>query len=80
MSRSATQVVGATDANPQGEIFADRLRGLSEAMSSDWLRLRPPADDWNEVLQDRLKENADREIGGRRAASRSTASREASPG
>ena len=80
ISRSATQVVGATDANPQGEIFADHLRGLSEAMSSDWLRLRPPADDWNEVLQDRLKENADREIGGRRAASRSTASREASPG
>ena len=80
ISRFATQVVGATDANPQGEIFADRLRGLSEAMSSDWLRLRPPADDWNEVLQERVKENADREIGGRRAASRSTASREASPG
>ncbi|MGF0524618.1 toprim domain-containing protein [Agrobacterium pusense] len=51
MSRFAMQVVGATDANPQGEIFADRLRGLSEAMSSDWSRLRPPADDWNEVLQ-----------------------------
>lgn len=80
ISRFATQVVGATDANPQGEIFADRLRGLSEAMSSDWLRLRPQADDWNEVLQEREKENADREIGGRRAASRSTASREASPG
>ena len=80
ISGSATQVVGATDANPQGEIFADRLRELSEAMSSDWLRLRPPADDWNEVLQERVKKNADREIGGRRAASRLAASREASPG
>ncbi|WKD48054.1 toprim domain-containing protein [Agrobacterium pusense] len=72
--------MGATDANPQGEIFADRLRGLSEAMSSDWSRLRPPADDWNEVLQERVKENAARQIGGRRAAPRSTASREAAPG
>lgn len=80
ISGSAMQVVGATDANPQGEIFADRLRGLSEAMSSDWLRLRPPADDWNEVLQERVKKNADREKGGRRAASRLAASREASPG
>lgn len=60
ISRSATQVVGATDANPQGEIFADRLRGLSEAMSVDWLRLRPPADDWNKVLQDGLKEQTGR--------------------
>lgn len=80
LSGSATQVVGATDANPQGEIFADRLRALGEETSSDWLRLRPPADDWNEVLQERVRENANKESGTRRAASPSTASREAAPG
>ncbi|KPF42624.1 DUF3991 and toprim domain-containing protein [Rhizobium sp. AAP43] len=80
LSDTGAQLVAATDANPQGESFADRLRALSDEMSSDWLRLRPPADDWNAVLQERKKENANMESGKRRAASPSTASREAAPG
>lgn len=77
---TGAQLVAATDANPQGESFADRLRILSEEMSTDWLRLRPPLDDWNAVLQERKKEDAKTENGRRRAASPSTASREAAPG
>ncbi|THV19899.1 DUF3991 domain-containing protein [Peteryoungia ipomoeae] len=79
LSDTGAQLVAATDANTQGESFADRLRALSDEMSSDWLRLRPPADDWNAVLQERSEENAKKEGGRRRAASPSTASREAAP-
>lgn len=80
LSRSDTQLVGATDANTQGDSFADRLRAMAEEMSRDWLRLRPPADDWNAVLQERKRENARNEGGSRRAASPSAASRYAPPG
>ena len=45
------QLVAATDANRQGEAFAYRLRELADQAGCDWLRLRPPADDWNEVLK-----------------------------
>lgn len=74
------QLVGATDANTQGDTFADRLQNLAKEEGCSWLRLRPPAEDWNEVLQEKKRENAKRENGKRRAASRTTASREASPG
>lgn len=56
LSRQNAQLIAATDANPQGDTFADRLRGLADEIGSDWLRLRPPADDWNEVLQERRRE------------------------
>lgn len=45
------QLVAATDANPQGEAYAQRLRSLAEELGCTWLRLRPPADDWNDVLK-----------------------------
>ncbi|MCW0002269.1 DUF3991 and toprim domain-containing protein [Pararhizobium sp. YC-54] len=47
----AAQIVAATDANPQGEAYADRLRSLADELGCEWLRLRPSADDWNDVLK-----------------------------
>jgi hypothetical protein len=77
--RPGTQLIAATDANSQGNIYADRLRSIAEAASCDWQRLRPPADDWNEVLQ--KKEEQEERIGRKRpAACAPAASREASPG
>lgn len=58
------QMVAATDANPQGDMFADRLRALADNVGCDWTRLRPPADDWNEVLKIREKEQRERKEGG----------------
>jgi hypothetical protein len=58
-----TQLVAATDGNSQGDAFADRLRALSEDVGCAWLRLRPPADDWNEVLKEREKEKSERRRG-----------------
>ncbi|KJF65134.1 DUF3991 and toprim domain-containing protein [Rhizobium nepotum] len=48
-------LVAATDRNAQGNIFADRLRTLAEEAGCGWQRLLPPADDWNEALQEREK-------------------------
>ncbi len=75
-------LVAATDANPQGDTYADRLRVVAEQAGCDWQRLRPPADDWNAVLQKRAKENRERGWNrqARRAACAPVASREASPG
>ena len=55
-SRSDVLLVAATDANSQGDTYADRLRALAEDVGCTWLRLRPSADDWNEVLKQREKE------------------------
>ncbi|TJW00096.1 MAG: DUF3991 domain-containing protein [Mesorhizobium sp.] len=64
---SEIQLVAATDANPQGEAYADRLRGLADELGCAWLRLRPPADDWNDVLKLRQSEKAGRrETAGKR--------------
>ena len=46
-----TQLVAATDANAQGEAFAVRLREIAAAAGCDWLRLKPPAEDWNDALR-----------------------------
>ncbi|MFB2553977.1 DUF3991 and toprim domain-containing protein [Ensifer soli] len=73
------QLVAATDADAQGDAFADRLRQLAEEVSCDFMRLRPPAEDWNEVLKQKENEEEEAENGGR-AASSSAASREAAPG
>lgn len=77
-----SQLIAATDANLQGEIYADRLRVIAEKAGSDWQRRRPPAQDWNEVLQIRKKQDRERWKEGRerRAACAPAASREASPG
>jgi hypothetical protein len=80
LTRQDAQLVAATDANPQGDRFADRLRGLAEESGRDWLRLRPQAEDWNAVLQERKRERTNTGNGDRRAASRQPASREAAPG
>jgi len=53
--RPGVQLVAATDANAQGEAFADRLREIAEAVDCDRSRLRPPAEDWNDVLKDKPK-------------------------
>lgn len=57
------QLVAATDNNEQGDAFADRLRILAEEAGCGWQRLRPPADDWNEALQEREKGKRERREG-----------------
>ena len=57
---SGVQLVAATDNNTQGDTFADRLRTLAEEAGCGWQRLRPPADDWNEALQEREAERRKR--------------------
>lgn len=57
------QMVAATDANPQGDMFAERLRALADDGGCDWTRLRPPGDDWNETLKIREKEKRERKEG-----------------
>ena len=54
--RPDVQLVAATDNNAQGEIFAGRLREIAEASSCDWLRHKPPAEDWNEAWKAKAKE------------------------
>lgn len=57
---SNVQLVAATDANSQGDAYADRLRGIAEEVGCTFLRLRPSADDWNEVLKRREQESGER--------------------
>jgi hypothetical protein len=54
-ARPGTQVVAATDANAQGAMFAERLRDIAEQADCDWLRLTPPADDWNDALRQQAR-------------------------
>ncbi|MBB5577076.1 DUF3991 and toprim domain-containing protein [Rhizobium paranaense] len=60
-ARSGVQVVAATDANPQGDMFAERLRALADNAGCDWTRLRPTEEDWNETLKIREREKKDGE-------------------
>ncbi len=80
--RPGLTLVAATDANSQGDVYAERLRALAEVSGCDWQRLRPPADDWNEVLKAKEKERGERKMEKkmRPAACAPAASREASPG
>ncbi|MGI2036113.1 DUF3991 domain-containing protein [Rhizobium panacihumi] len=66
-ARPSTILVAATDANSQGDAYAERLRAIAVASDCDWQRLRPPAEDWNEVLQAREKENRERKLGRKQA-------------
>ncbi|EEE48160.1 hypothetical protein FIV06_31465 (plasmid) [Labrenzia sp. THAF191b] len=52
-SRPDVLLVAATDANSQGETFAERLRILAEENGCNWQRLRPPSDDWNACLKEK---------------------------
>lgn len=80
LARPGALLVCATDANSQGDVFAERLQALAAQHDRQSVRLRPPMEDWNEVLRKRKKESSRDEDRERRAASPSTASREASPG
>ena len=55
-SRPGARLIAATDANSQGESFAIRLREIADATGSDWLRLKPLAEDWNDALRAREEE------------------------
>lgn len=59
LARPDAELVCATDANNQGDAFARRLEALAAQVNRPSLRLRPPADDWNEVLQERKGRNED---------------------
>lgn len=79
VSRADAQLVAATDANPQGDAYAERLRAVAEDVGCQWLRLRPSAGDWNDVLREREGKNEENRKS-RHAAFPPSASREASPG
>lgn len=80
LARPGALLVCATDANRQGDAFAERLQALAAQHDRRSVRLRPPLEDWNEVLKERKRERTRDEDRERPAASPSTASREASPG
>ncbi|CUX68315.1 DUF3991 domain-containing protein (plasmid) [Agrobacterium tumefaciens] len=61
-ARPGVVLVAATDANSQGETFAGRLRAIADEVGCDWLRLKPPAEDWNEALKAREKEKRERRM------------------
>ena len=50
-ARTGAQLVAATDANAQGETFASRLQAIADEAGCGWLRLAPPAEDWNEAVK-----------------------------
>ncbi|WP_419914576.1 DUF3991 domain-containing protein [Hoeflea sp.] len=52
-ARADALLVAATDANSQGETFAERLRVLAEEECCNWQRLRPSSEDWNACLKKR---------------------------
>lgn len=64
-ARPGAQLVAATDANSQGETFAGRLRDIAEDAGCNWFRLTPPAEDWNDALQERKRKEKDRRQGRR---------------
>jgi hypothetical protein len=49
--RGGMQLVAATDNDPQGETYAARIRQIAVDEGADWLRLKPPEQDWNKVLK-----------------------------
>ncbi len=82
-ARRDAVLVAATDANSQGEIFARRLRAIADELCCDWLRLKPPAEDWNDALKAREQEKNERKKGKEEEACRMPAGHvkgKASPG
>ncbi len=65
-ARPGVALVAATDANSQGETFAGRLRDIADEVGCDWLRLTPPAEDWNDALKAREEEKKERAMRARR--------------
>ncbi|MBB5553338.1 MULTISPECIES: DUF3991 and toprim domain-containing protein [Rhizobium] len=62
--KPGVQMAAATDSNPQGDMFAERLRTLADDAGCDWTRLRPSREDWNETLKVREREKRERTEGG----------------
>lgn len=52
-ARAGSRIVAATDANAQGEAFAARLHKLALVIGSDFERLKPHAEDWNDQVRAR---------------------------
>lgn len=61
-ARPGAVLVAATDSNSQGETFAGRLRDIANEVGCDWLRLKPPSEDWNEALKAREEEKRERRM------------------
>jgi hypothetical protein len=61
-ARPGAVLVAATDVNSQGETFAGCLRAIADEVGCDWLRLKPPAEDWNEALKAREREKRERRV------------------
>lgn len=59
-ARPGARLVAATDADAQGDTFAGRLREIAEAAGCDWLRLTPPAEDWNDALKEKMLDERER--------------------
>ncbi|CAN7611987.1 DUF3991 and toprim domain-containing protein [Devosia sp. LjRoot3] len=57
--RANVELVAATDANAQGEVFAERLREIAEDVGCAWSRLLPPAEDWNDAMRMRNRDEQD---------------------
>ena len=57
-ARPGVQLVAATDANAQGETFAGRLQAIADEAGCGWLRLAPPAEDWNEAVKGAARRSA----------------------
>jgi Toprim-like/Protein of unknown function (DUF3991) len=52
-ARAEVHLIAATDADIQGDIYADSIRRIADAGRCDFSRLRPKAEDWNEELKRR---------------------------
>lgn len=57
-STQQAHLVAATDNNPQGEVFADRIRQIIAAAGCDFSRLKPHAQDWNDDLKEMRQKGA----------------------
>ena len=55
-ARPDVLLVAATDANDQGERYAERLHALADEAGCNWQRLRPSAEDWNACLTKERRE------------------------
>ncbi len=53
--RQGCELVAATDANQQGDAYAERLRTHGVAAGCRFSRLRPQAEDWNDQLLDQRR-------------------------
>lgn len=53
-TRPGLTLVAATDADSQGDAYADRLRVTADTARCNWQRLRPVAHDWNDLLRNRV--------------------------